>query len=824
MFNCGILCSDSITNVLSMGRKELDMKKFLCKTVTAVLALSMLLSLGACTKKKAGSHGGRLIEKDSPWFEARTLEIDTGVDESKEKDYVYSRLVGSDEKKLVIYTEGSYKMPNDFDWEHDSYSDYTISNIAIVDRETGKTTKTIDLRDVTGDNGYASGTVYRDGKIILTVSTWDMATYEQINKKVTIDAETGEKIGEEISDRDDSTTGVFDVGDYQIEAAANWNTMDTYFNLYVTGPDGQEKKVELKAAKGSIFSIDAIIPLDETTALIPASAEIGYDFYELDLKTCEITKVESKEYDWLDDISLYYMFVGSDGNLYSSSPAGISRIDMENQTTEEVFNYSWCGMSRNVLINLMIGDITEDSFLLYGEEYTSNPFTQNYDWNNSKFQIIEFTKADTNPHAGKRVLELYTSYGYTDDVMSEAISEYNETNDKYFIEVTDRYTSNVSYDYSDIKSDDEASLLNYDYDTQMGNKLAMDIINGDGPDMFLDVSYLNQLSNDDYLVDLTPYVGKLDEDKYFTNIIDLAKVDGKLYNLPVCFGINGILTDSKYAGSSGIGFTTDEYIDFVSGPLNGTDVITNGQALYFATLFSTMRGEFIKNGKVDLTGPEFAFLAEYVKDNVPESSATWESEMEGFIVYSDDMFEETNTAIYTTSGGFADYFLSLQQLESGDAILGLPSVDGRGPMASPYSSIAISSQAYDVDACGEFVKLLLSDEIQSKYAERGNFVLNREIFRQTGEEAVEYFNKTSISNIYGFYSENAPANRVKYTTEHIDLLENTVLNCSAMCTEDAEVNMVLIEEMPSYFSGQKSLDEVIEIAQDRIQKILDERG
>ena len=45
-----------------------------------------------------------------------------------------------------------------------------------------------------------------------------------------------------------------------------------------------------------------------------------------------------------------------------------------------------------------------------------------------------------------------------------------------------------------------------------------------------------------------------------------------------------------------------------------------------------------------------------------------------------------------------------------------------------------------------------------------------------------------------------------------------------MLSEDAEISKVLIEEMPSYFSGQKTLDEVIGIAQDRVQKILNERG
>ena len=222
---------------------------------------------------------------------------------------------------------------------------------------------------------------------------------------------------------------------------------------------------------------------------------------------------------------------------------------------------------------------------------------------------------------------------------------------------------------------------------------------------------------------------------------------------------------------------TGSYITFPNGPLNGKDVISYGQPYYFACLFNASRNEFIKNGKSDFSVPEFAAIAEYVKNNVPENS-----------------------------------------------MLGLPSLDGRGPVTVVSSSIAVSVQAYDIDACADFVKLLVSDEFQKEYSLNGSFVLNREYFRSTGEAAIEYYNQTIISSLFGGYFENTPENRVKYTKEHIDVLENTILNCSSATTEDADINIILIEEMPAYFSGQKSLDQVIKIAQDRVQKVLDERG
>ena len=45
-----------------------------------------------------------------------------------------------------------------------------------------------------------------------------------------------------------------------------------------------------------------------------------------------------------------------------------------------------------------------------------------------------------------------------------------------------------------------------------------------------------------------------------------------------------------------------------------------------------------------------------------------------------------------------------------------------------------------------------------------------------------------------------------------------------MNSADSEIMLILMEEMPAYFLGQKDLDAVVKIAQDRVQKVLDERG
>ena len=93
----------------------------------------------------------------------------------------------------------------------------------------------------------------------------------------------------------------------------------------------------------------------------------------------------------------------------------------------------------------------------------------------------------------------------------------------------------------------------------------------------------------------------------------------------------------------------------------------------------------------------------------------------------------------------------------------------------------------------------------------------------TKETAKNYF--LAGHDIYFVYN---PDNNIKETwiklCDDIDYLEKIILSCSKVDSSDSAINLILAEEMPAYFLGQKDLDAVIKIAQDRAQKVLDERG
>lgn len=792
------------------------MKKLSQRIICAALVLGMALPFAACGKKNGSgsTHSGQKIAADAPWFDTKVLKVDLGIKTDKTVSAFFSRLAAMDDKSMYVLTTGRYQEPNG-GVKPDESQEYVIASLTVVDRASNSPVKTIDLSKEMGMYDNVNGSYLEDGKLFLNISRYDMKTYQVSNVVRELNVETGKLEEAKASKGADNTQAdnVFNIGGYSIGTAGEWTGNNSHVNIIITAPDGSRQKVAVKEAGTDIYEIPAIMQITDKTVLAAAVSSNGNRFFELDLESYTIKSLDPKDYEWLDLERMRNPYNGSDGNVYFTTPLGIDRTDLKNRSVETVFDFSHCGVNRTLLESLQVAEIDNGRFVLCGMTMPANNFLSGM---LPEFYIVEASKADKNPHAGKTILNLYTPNGQTNEQVSDAIIKYNETNDGYYIEVTDKYKTNNSSDLSSVNSDDEYQTVNLNAKNKLGNDLAMDLINGEGPDILLDTTDYGQLNNDTYLTDLSPFFKDLDSERYFTNIIEGAKTDGKLYQMPVCFTVNGIKTDSKYAPASGVGFTIEEYERFVKETLNGRDIIPSGQALYFTKLINGMIDVFIKNGKVDFTGPEFAAVAAYVKENVPEKSKTWDDSAENVGNPAADL-----TACY----GITGYFFTIATSSGNPSIYGIPSTDGRGPMFKPYVSVAISSQAVNTEACVEFVKLLLSDEMQESFAMQDNIVVNRTAFRKGGMNSVERNNSPAGDQIFGTdFSTGKPVeNRIKFSEKNIDDLEKIILSCSKMDSEDTDITIILKEEMPAYFTGQKSLEDVVKIVQDRVQKVLDER-
>ena len=273
-----------------------------------------------------------------------------------------------------------------------------------------------------------------------------------------------------------------------------------------------------------------------------------------------------------------------------------------------------------------------------------------------------------------------------------------------------------------------------------------------------------------------------------------------------------------------VGFTFDQYESFVDEVCNGEDPITGGQLSFFTMCMNAMLDEYIQGNDVDFNKDSFIELANYVNDHVNEEIP--EDDYNDIVYYGMGGFEIPE-ADMTELSSFGSFISTYAEQASDYRVLGVPTSDGRGPAFSVYNSAAISAETPSADGCWAFIETLLSDEIQIDIGYNWNCPVRVESFETVANSEIEGYNY-QIDQYSSYYSDaelaeyGLPSVRLDETS--IDVFESYIDSCSRIVAEDPAVTSIVREEMPAFFEGQKDLDDVITILNDRVQTFVSERG
>lgn len=394
-------------------------------------------------------------------------------------------------------------------------------------------------------------------------------------------------------------------------------------------------------------------------------------------------------------------------------------------------------------------------------------------------------KAVTNPNAGKQIIEAAHLEPIT-ELEAEGICAFNRTSEKYFV------INNENYNYWTI-FDWDAAETNYNAErtrarSEKVNKLMTDIKSGEGPDVILGGSEFREIQNGIYLVDIAPWISDLNlsPDGYFTSPIDAADINGRKYLLPYDVMLNGIIINTSDASGLGDGVKIEDYGAFVADVCNGNDPMYcySSKIDYFNHLLGLSFDLYEKeDGTVDFDNPDFRSLAEYVYDNVPEQISYKEGKVRV-------------VSLGNISFDFGQYGQSFADKK----LMGLPSPDGRGVYCTYNSSASITACSSCQDGCWELISSMISDEVLQHAA---GIPLSRKALTSS---AVASSDGTPLSQ--------------DVIEDYIVLIDKT----SFYYSTDYTITMIISEEMPAYFEGQKSLDEVINSINNRVGVLVAERG
>ena len=498
-----------------------------------------------------------------------------------------------------------------------------------------------------------------------------------------------------------------------------------------------------------------------------------------------------------------------DGNYYSVNYDGIAEFNEETSSFEMKIPVDSFNIDLSEFNKMSVLSFSDNEIVLAN---TRESFTG--------IVAYRLKKAQINPNAQKAKLTIGLFGDYTiSNELGKAIFEFNDKNENNYASV--RMYSYKQNHFTDADSEEKAAR-------EAANSLMMDIQNGNGPDVIVNAFDVMELCDEKYLADLNELMkadSEYNPEEYVKQVIDLAQNDGKLYQMPLRFATLGLVATSDCAPANGTGYSFDEYKKVVSRANNGADSLAYqmDRSAYYSLLFTAMQSDLYKDRKWTLNCPEYEALALYCKDNVPEKClANWNDDH--FMLPED--LKVSNQQI----DGIAGYITSVYS--RGNNMYGYPSSNGNhGVMIKVNASAAISSQSENKEGAWQFVKTMMSYDVQVPNILTYDSPVNLKALKELGTNKIAEYNSMVQRNKNMSQREIEKAKQMgdfiataEIDAAAIDAYLNLLAKATGVYRVDREILIITKEEIPAYYAGQKDFNSVITIAQDRVQKVMAERG
>ena len=772
------------------------------KLISALLALLIALPASSCSSKKKKYE---VIKETDPWFEVTSFETDK-LYPSDKYEYSWFEVVGATEDSVYLMSEASKY----YDGDYNKLTDEEL--LQLYEQSILRYSFDGELLEKTNAISYQNGKFRTVQKA--WISDGRMNLLERIieRKKDNTESERGYLLnGEELTIPESSwhvagktsISDIYTTNDYKVFSLYDDKWNDKF--LVVVKPDGSQYEPDFSNIfQYGISGIGEMIPAENGKVIFQVFVQNELAYVKMDLATGEASELKG-----LYGSEDTYMLEYCNGKTVSRDLKGLNLVDAESGTLKQLFDYSNVDESYYDVIDTQTLYVSDDGndIVLGGYVYDNSSY-----YSGDVYKIMHLKRADRNPNAGKTILTLSLgedAYPEYSDLYAAKI--YNRQDNPCFIKFVMPYDE--SGEYQDVNAD---ILLLY--------------------------NPVSDPSDSSRYLDLAPYFNFDDasyKQEYFTNALDAAKSGSSLYRIPLDISASGIITDVSNVPSGKQGFTFDEYKKFLNDKCNGTDPISKTKGFemskqeYFTKLFLNMSDVFIKDGKVNLEGEDFRNLMLFVDEYGSDISAgsnglgfgyvtehnrsVYEAEMEIDAVLSGKSAEVEGKigAVYGNFYSFENYLDRYRLFGSNIGVYGLPSYDGRGPLTVSSEFVSVSLDTKYPDACADFVKLLLSYDVQ---CHKESNPINRKALRYIAEKKLDYYN----SSIDEESKSDRSVKKAKLGPEAIDKYEEILSSSYGGISAGSSIESILREESSAYFNGQKSLDDVITVMQKRLQTVIDE--
>lgn len=788
---------------------------YMKKTARIVsVLLSLILVSGTMTacKKSAGStKNSSTVEKDDPWFDSSRFALLTDTP-------VTAMLTASPSSE---YIDGKiYNIYSTYDLE--TYEEKIQLDVY---SETG--TKEKALQMTFPDGKMQAQDVYalvpsKDGKTALAVLGVFNGGFECYFANVNL--ETGEatdltpildKNGNKITMVASATR----VGNYIALTSLLMGTGDS--QLYFYEDTDLFCEMDMTTLPGGGF-IDAITYNEKTKKAYANVEKMSGEKYtcEMDLSSGKFTKTTS----WVtggdnEDSLIDYQCTGQGDLLRVDTLGNIYKYDVSTNSEEKVLDNNWYSPyfydfnpDKNFDISILY--YSEDKIVL---SFHGSEGFQTAKMDSESCTVTVLTKAQTNPHAGKKIIEISAPLdGSFSDYLSSAIVSFNETDPEYLIRIWSKYNEGIKAG---------RGFPTLDPQIERAYTLVREIEGSDCPDIVVNMDK-KEAMNDKTLLDLSSFLDDSTKQGLFDTILEASKVDGKLYFIPVTLEVEGLIVKEDDVGKDKVGMTFEEYGDYVTNTLSGVQPYDYPESPYnYREVFlmscidikSSVEGE-----KVDFDSEQFRKAAEYAKANFMENR----EDPDVNVPFSEEEMRPRPDGRYVHMTNFIDYVLNCSGETDACSVIGTPSVTGQGPRFKAQESLSVTAKSNQQEGCKKFINFLLGGKfIPENELSISSICINKDVMKKEISLLAKYYNEVYDNEMtYGVFDKGQLKTMgYKEATDTMQQKFYDMLSTlSVYYSEDIEIKNIINEEMAAFYAGDKTIDDTIRIINDRIGKYVSE--
>lgn len=487
----------------------------------------------------------------------------------------------------------------------------------------------------------------------------------------------------------------------------------------------------------------------------------------------------------------------SEGILYSGLEGILQRYDPEEGKWQDVLNWSDSNLSRDV----------QELVWVSNEKMLTSRSVNTDKKQEREFYLLRKKYAEDLPQREELVL---ACQGICSDSLEDSVLLFNRASEKYHITIQ-------VYEGEDAFS-----------------RLDAELVSSAPPDL-LDLSGLDvaKYGGKQALEDLLPYLegsASLQPEDFLEGILDGYTVGGRLVGIPSSFICHTLLGNTSEVGEHP-GWKMEDMVwlteSYPGRKLNGRSFYRNLDTVCGAYIMERFVDR--EKGKCDFDSEEFCRLMVWLAEHSGKGSDYYASEeVEDALIFVEEV------------GGITDYLGSISRFGEEMTVMGYPSADGMPRhQAWTYNAIGITAKSQNKEGAWQFIEYFLSQGLEETGLEQAYLPARRDLLEKLLEEAMTPEYQTVNGEVL-LDEEGNPVEKAKWEIVYdggrevikygclseeeaeglLDLIEHTDFTPEGGLK--SEVMTIIGEEMDSYFSGDKTMEDVAALIQNRVNTLVQE--